>query len=192
MPCSLPARIVEPFPVTSQLQLLINAARAAAEDETHPDAVELEILADILADQTVMVFPRGPADRPFLVIGGDDERLLQWGQTAAEAALADLGELVDDPDVEYEGFEIRERAEQRGHDMEDLFRATDWDSCTIRVYDVLTADLAPREMPLFGNELTHGRLPLVGTFTAFSYSGDEEGPWESAREATAEVGGPRP
>ncbi len=193
MPPSFTPPIAEPLPATTQLQLLIDAARAAAEDQEHPDAIELEIFADTLAEQAELVFPRGADDRPFVVLGADDgEPLLHWAQTAVEAALADLGELVEDWDVEFEGLEMQERADQRRRDMEDLFRSRDWTSRLVRVYDVLAADLGRRCVPLYGEALTGSRLPLVEAFTAHSYSGDEVGSWEWARESSHRVGDPRP
>ena len=192
MPPSLTPPIAGPLPATTQLQLLIDAARAAAEDQEHPDAIELEIFADTLAEQAELVFPRGADDRPFVVLGGDGKPLLHWAQTAVEAALADLRGLVEDWDVEFEGLEMQERADQRRRDMEDLFRSGAWISWTVRVYDVLAADLSRRCVPLYGEAFTGSRLPLVETFTAYSYSGDEVGPWEWAREYPRGVGDPRP
>lgn len=191
MPPSSPPPIADHLPPTTQLQLLIDAARAAAEDRMHPDAVELAIFADTLAEQAELVFPRGAGDRPFVVLGGDGEPLLHWAQTAVEAALADLGELVDDWDVEYEDLEMRERGDQRRRDMQDLFRSQDWDTWTVRVYDVLSADLSRGCVPLYGEAMTGSRLPLVETFAAHSYSGDEVGSWEWARESPRRVGDPR-
>jgi len=192
VPPSFTPPIAEPLPATTQLQLLIDAARAAAEDQEHPDAIELEIFADALDEQADKAFPRGPNDRPFVVVSDEGEPLLRWAQTAVEAALADLGDLVDDWDVEYEDLEMRERGDQRRRDMEDLFRSGAWTSWTVRIYEVLAADLSRGCVPLYGEALTGSRLPLIETFTAHSYSGDEAGPWEWARECPLGVADPRP
>jgi hypothetical protein len=184
----IPSPIGGLSPATTRLHLLIDAAYAAADDPKNPDAYELNVFASVLSEQTELVSPRGANDRPFLVLGGDSEPLLHWAQTPVEAALADLAELDDEFDVEYEHLEMRDRAHQRHRDMEDLFRSRDWSSWTVRVYGVLAADLSRRHLPMYGDQLIGSRLPLVATFTAHSYTGDEVGPWEWAREAGLSVG----
>lgn len=178
-------------PATTQLHLLIDAAYAAAHDPTQPDAYELHVFASVLSEQTELIFPRGTKDRPFLVLGCDSEPSLHWAQTPVEAALADLAELDEEFDVEYEHLEMRDRANQRHRDMEDLFRSHDWSSWTVRVYGVLAADLSRRHLPLYGDQLIGSRLPLMATFTAHSYWGEDVGSRELARESTCPVGDPR-
>ena len=187
----IPSPIGGLSPATTRLHLLIDAAYAAADDPKNPDAYELNVFASVLSEQTELVSPRGANDRPFLVLGGDSEPLLHWAQTPVEAALADLAELDDEFDVEYEHLEMRDRAHQRHRDMEDLFRSRDWSSWTVRVYGVLAADLSRRHLPMYGDQLIGSRLPLVATFTAHSYWGEDVGSWELARASTCPAGDPR-